>query len=69
MSRKNLQKVIVDLAGDGGNNGPYVMLSQVQKLEDLLILRPFKKFVLDMRLSVALQTEFKRLEKCAQKTN
>jgi hypothetical protein len=45
-----LGKVIVDLTAKGGNNSAYVMLSRVQRLEDLLILRPFKESVLDIKL-------------------
>lgn len=60
--------MIVDLTIDGGNNGAYVMLSRVQKLEDLLILRPFKESILETRPSPALQAEIDRLEECAKST-
>ena len=63
-----MQKVVADLSTDGASNGAYVMLSRVQKLEDLLILRPFKESVLETRLSPALYAELKRLEECAEKT-
>ena len=44
------------------------MLSRVQKLEDLLILRPFNESVLDTRLTPALKAEFKRQDECAERT-
>jgi hypothetical protein len=44
------------------------MLSQVQKLEDLLILRLFNESVLDARLSLALKAEYKRQDECAERT-
>jgi len=65
---QTLKKVIVDLANDNGNISTYVMLSRVQKLENLLILRPFKESVLETQLSPALEAEFKRLDECAEKT-
>jgi len=59
---------VVDLANDGATNGAYVMLSRVQRLEDLLILRPFKESVLDTRLPPALRAELERLDECAKET-
>ena len=66
---QTLKKVIIDLAGDNSKNSTYVMLSRVQKLEDLLILRPFKDSALNTQLSPALSAEFQRLKECAEKTN
>ena len=46
------------------------MLSQIQKLEDLLILWPFNKSVLDTKLPLALNAELNHLieyEKQTQK--
>jgi len=65
---QTLKKVIVDLAADSAGNGAYVMLSRVQRLEDLLILRPFKESTLDIRLSPGLRAELKRLEEYAEMT-
>ena len=65
---QTLQKAVVDLANDGATNGAYVMLSRVQRLEDLLILRPFKESVLDTRLPPALRAELERLDECAEET-
>jgi hypothetical protein len=44
------------------------MLSRVRRLEDLLILRPFKESLLDMKIPSALRKEFERLEDCARNT-
>jgi hypothetical protein len=65
---RTLEKAVVDLSDDGTSNGVYVMLSRVQRLEDLLILRPFKESTLDTRPPPTLRAKFKRLEECAQKT-
>jgi hypothetical protein len=46
----------------------YVMLSRVRRLEDLIILRPFKESALNMKISNALSAELKRLDDCAKNT-
>ncbi|KAF8344842.1 hypothetical protein F5887DRAFT_837590, partial [Amanita rubescens] len=38
---QTLNKAIVDLKDTRGTEAPYVMLSRVRRLDDLLILRPF----------------------------
>ncbi|RHZ79103.1 hypothetical protein Glove_151g7 [Diversispora epigaea] len=45
-----------------------VMLSRVQRLEDLLILWPFKETILNIRLPPSLRAELTHLDECAQKT-
>lgn len=65
---RTLEKTVVDLAEGATSTGIYVMLSRVQKLEDLLILRPFKESALDIKISTALREELKRLEDCAKET-
>jgi hypothetical protein len=65
---RTIQKAIVDLAEGVTSTGVYVMLSRVRRLEDLLILRPFKESLLDMKIPFALREEFKRLEGCARNT-
>lgn len=65
---QTLQKAIVDLAEGVSSTGMYVMLSRVRKLDDLLILRPFKESLLDIRVPRALCEEIKRLEDCARET-
>ena len=45
------------------------MLSRVQRLEDLIILRSFNESTLNMKLSPALVTEFNRQYACAKKTD
>src|SRR5262249_46975963 len=65
---RTFQKAIVDLAEGATSTGIYVMLSRVRRLEDLLILRPFKESLLDVRIPSALREEFQRLEDCAQET-
>lgn len=66
---QTLGKAVVDLAAEGTSAGVYVMLSRVQRLEDLLILRPFKESLLDLRVPPALQVEFKRFDECAKRTS
>ena len=66
---RTLQKTIVDLAGGCSTVGAYVMLSRAQRLEDLLILRPFNESILSMRIPQALQVEFRRFDECAENTN
>ena len=66
---QTLQKAVVDLGGGGTSTGIYVMLSRVQKLEDLLILRPFRENILNTPIPSALQAELKRLDECARKTS
>jgi hypothetical protein len=65
---RTLNKAVVDLAGGGTSTGMYVMLSRVQRLTDLLILRPFRESVLNMKIPLSLAAEFDRLDKCAQDT-
>jgi len=65
---RTLRKVVVDLAESNASTGMYVMLSRVQRLSDLLILRPFNESLLDMKIPVALREELKRLEACARDT-
>ncbi|CAG8807920.1 25037_t:CDS:1 [Cetraspora pellucida] len=59
---RTLEKTIVDLSGKHTNNSIYVMLSRVQRLNDLLILKLFDESALDMRLSPVLSAEFKCIE-------
>jgi len=65
---RTLQKAVVDLAEGVTSTGMYVMLSRVRRLEELLILRPFKESLLDARIPPALHDELKRLEECARNT-
>ncbi|CAG8460920.1 5301_t:CDS:2 [Cetraspora pellucida] len=64
----NLANAIIDLTGSNTSNGLYMMLSLVQRLNDLLILQPFDESILNMRISPALYAEFDRLDECAQRT-
>ena len=54
---RTLRKAIVDLAEGVTSTGVYVMLSRVQRLDDLLILRPFKESVLDMKTTQLANTK------------
>jgi len=65
---RTLRETMVDLAGGCTTMGAYVMLSRVQRLKDLLILRPYDESILDMKIPQALQAEFHRLAKCEQNT-
>ena len=58
----------MDLAEGATCTGMYVMLSRVQRLVDLLILRHFNESLLDMKIPAALKEEFKRLDDCARRT-
>ena len=44
------------------------MLSHAQKLNDILILKPFKESILNLKLPSTLQDEIDRLNKCTQTT-
>ncbi|CAG8592989.1 24138_t:CDS:1 [Cetraspora pellucida] len=57
-----LKKVIVDLDGGKIGAGIYVMLSQVQKLNNIMILRPFDQSKLNVTIDPDLKKELKRLE-------
>jgi hypothetical protein len=46
----------------------YVMLSRVRRLEDLIILRPFRESALNMKISNVLSAELKRFDDCAKNT-
>ena len=65
--RQTFQNAIVDLAEGMTSTGMYVMLFRVRSLEDLLILRPFKESLLDMKIPPALREELRRLEDRARK--
>jgi hypothetical protein len=65
---RTLKKGIVDISGARASTSAYVMLSRVQNLNDLLILRPYNESVLNMKISPGLQAELNRLKKCAQDT-
>jgi len=63
-----LEKAIVDLNDGNIKSGVYVMLSRVQKLQDLMILRPFNRSKLDTTVETDLKEELEWLEKCFIKT-
>ncbi|RHZ73194.1 hypothetical protein Glove_232g136 [Diversispora epigaea] len=65
---QTFQKVVIDLVDSNTNNGIYVILSCIQRLNDLLILRPFKETILNIQLPPSLHAELTRLDECAQKT-
>ena len=64
-----LGKVVVDFAGGVSSSGMYVMLSRVQRREDLLVLQHFQPNVLHMRIPQRLKSELDRLDKLAKKTH
>ncbi|CAG8732793.1 143_t:CDS:1 [Cetraspora pellucida] len=65
---RTLEKIVVDLSGKHVNNSTYVMLFRAQRLDDLLILKPFDESILNMQLSPALHAELARIEECTQRT-
>ncbi|CAF2704684.1 unnamed protein product [Rotaria sp. Silwood2] len=68
---QTLGKIIVDLVmlpGPLEVTSPYVSLSRVKRLEDLLIIRPFDFATLQIKPSMAQIEVFKRLDRIAQNT-
>ncbi|CAG8602697.1 2590_t:CDS:2 [Cetraspora pellucida] len=65
---RTYEKAIIDLSNNNAYNSIYVMLSKICKLNDLLILHPFDESLLDIKIPPALDSEIKRLEKCAEHT-
>ena len=63
-----LNKAIIDLNGGHNGAGVYVMLSRVQRLKDMMILRSFNQSKLNLTVDSHLQAELMRLEKCAEAT-
>ncbi|CAG8818425.1 536_t:CDS:2, partial [Cetraspora pellucida] len=57
-----LEKIVIDLSGKHANNNTYVMLSRAQRLDDLLILKPFDESILNMQLFPALHAELAHIE-------
>ena len=55
-----LDKAMVDLQSCKGSQAPYVMVSRVRSLQDLVILRPFSKSVICKRMSEDLRHELAR---------
>ncbi|CAG8441197.1 2797_t:CDS:2 [Scutellospora calospora] len=60
--------VIIELTRRHANNSIYVMLSRIQKLNDLLILQLFNETILNIRQSSALSAEFIHIKEYAQRT-
>ncbi|CAG8851978.1 4084_t:CDS:2 [Racocetra persica] len=62
-------KCQVDL--DGGKIGAsvYVMLSRVQRLEDIMILRPFNRTKTNIMIDLDLEKELKRFEEISKITD
>ena len=58
---QTLDKAIVDLANCHGTEAPYVMVSRVRRLNDLLILRPFPMGKIKCRMSEDTRREQTRL--------
>jgi len=58
---QTLEKAIVDLTNCHGTESPYVMLSRVRRLNDLLILRPFPMSKIKCRMSEDTRREQTRL--------
>ena len=65
---QTIQKAIIDLATCRGTEPPYVMVSRVRKLEDLLILRPFPIGKITCRMSEDTRREQTRLHYLHLKT-
>jgi hypothetical protein len=69
---KTVNKLIVDLTiptnGKVDFEFAYVALSRVKSINDILILRPFNKKILQTKLPVDLKVEMTRLENLEQKT-
>jgi hypothetical protein len=63
-----LGKVVVDLHGGHIGAGIYVMLSRVQRLEDIMLLRPFDQSKLTFTIDSDLEKELKRFEECSKIT-
>lgn len=59
---QTLNKAVVDLASCHGTEAPYVMISRVRRLEDLLILRPFPIARIKCRMSEDSRREQDRLQ-------
>ncbi|KZV80408.1 hypothetical protein EXIGLDRAFT_594862, partial [Exidia glandulosa HHB12029] len=54
---ETLDGALVDLQGCRGSEPPYVMISRVRRLSDLLILRPFDRSKIMCRNSQELRLE------------
>ncbi|CAG8696211.1 1394_t:CDS:10 [Cetraspora pellucida] len=65
---RTLQKAIIDLTSSNTCNGLYIMLSHIQRLNDLLILQPFNESILNMQIPPTLHAEFERFDECTQRT-
>ncbi|CAG8681747.1 5980_t:CDS:10, partial [Cetraspora pellucida] len=63
-----LEKAIVDLNDDNIKSGVYVMLSHIQRLQDVMILWPFSHSKLNTTVEPDLRKELRHLEKCFIKT-
>ncbi|CAG8631728.1 15290_t:CDS:2, partial [Cetraspora pellucida] len=64
-----IKKAIVNLNGSNIRSGIYVMLSRVQRLQDIMILQPFNQSKLNVAIEPNLKNELERLEKCSETTN
>ena len=56
-----LPSALIDLESCRGSESPYVMISRVRSLDDLLIMRPFQKDRISRWLSEDVRREFSRL--------
>ncbi|KAJ3001277.1 hypothetical protein NUW54_g6534 [Trametes sanguinea] len=65
---KSLKYAILDIESAFTLQGVYVMLSRVQSLQGVLILRPFSLVKLYSRLSQELRAELGRIDKLAELT-
>ena len=63
-----LKKAIINLNGGKTGAGTYVMLSQVWKLEDIMLLRPFDQTKLNVTIDPDLKKELECFEKCSEIT-
>ena len=59
---QTIDKAIVDLAACHGTEAPYVMVSRVRRLDDLLILRPFPFAKIRCRMSEDSRRELARIQ-------
>src|SRR5882762_6245073 len=65
---QTLDKAIIDLNSTWGTESPYVMISHVRSISDLLILRPFSFSRISSQQSQELREEMTRLEQLHEKT-
>jgi len=65
---QTLPKAIIDIESVQGTESPYVMMSRVQSITDVLILRPFSFAKITMHQSQETQEEMTRLQQLHNET-